>query len=104
GSLSLGQIQEVCRGLTKNIRCGNSLIAQDYFSGKPVYPFNADERRKVNPFDWDKAFPEIMKAGGFDIVIGAPPPYRPFAVQARDRKSTRLNSSHRCISYAVFCL
>ena len=25
-------------------------------------------------------------------------------VQNGDRKSTRLNSSHRCISYAVFCL
>src|SRR5437762_4198647 len=25
-------------------------------------------------------------------------------LRARDRKSTRLNSSHRCISYAVFCL
>src|SRR5437879_4768992 len=25
-------------------------------------------------------------------------------VAKRDRKSTRLNSSHRCISYAVFCL
>src|SRR5437879_11999925 len=24
--------------------------------------------------------------------------------QPGDRKSTRLNSSHRCISYAVFCL
>src|SRR5437762_10546708 len=24
--------------------------------------------------------------------------------QELDRKSTRLNSSHRCISYAVFCL
>src|SRR5437879_2340747 len=24
--------------------------------------------------------------------------------QRSDRKSTRLNSSHRCISYAVFCL
>src|SRR5437762_4596546 len=24
--------------------------------------------------------------------------------ELRDRKSTRLNSSHRCISYAVFCL
>src|SRR5437764_7449403 len=24
--------------------------------------------------------------------------------QGKDRKSTRLNSSHRCISYAVFCL
>src|SRR5437879_9404477 len=30
----------------------------------------------------------------------------PFAIDERlvDRKSTRLNSSHRCISYAVFCL
>src|SRR5437879_11450217 len=26
------------------------------------------------------------------------------AAIALDRKSTRLNSSHRCISYAVFCL
>src|SRR5437764_9679456 len=25
-------------------------------------------------------------------------------LQNKDRKSTRLNSSHRCISYAVFCL
>src|SRR5437762_6850982 len=25
-------------------------------------------------------------------------------VGVQDRKSTRLNSSHRCISYAVFCL
>src|SRR5437762_11155681 len=24
--------------------------------------------------------------------------------QAEDRKSTRLNSRHRCISYAIFCL
>src|SRR5437879_6922234 len=29
-----------------------------------------------------------------------PPPRPP----TPDRKSTRLNSSHRCISYAVFCL
>src|SRR5437762_8087020 len=28
----------------------------------------------------------------------------PRPVQILDRKSTRLNSSHRCISYAVFCL
>src|SRR5437762_7033233 len=34
-------------------------------------------------------------------------PYQPWLaalVKERDRKSTRLNSSHRCISYAVFCL
>src|SRR5437879_9488618 len=29
------------------------------------------------------------------------PPWLP---EDGDRKSTRLNSSHRCISYAVFCL
>src|SRR5437762_7967701 len=28
----------------------------------------------------------------------------PVGSSHRDRKSTRLNSSHRCISYAVFCL
>src|SRR5690348_17739863 len=37
-----------------------------------------------------------------------PPPLRPRphprACAARDRKSTRLNSSHPSISYAVFCL
>src|ERR1017187_854972 len=27
-----------------------------------------------------------------------------YASEYADRKSTRLNSSHRCISYAVFCL
>src|SRR3712207_7941097 len=30
--------------------------------------------------------------------------YRAIEAQARDRKSTRLNSSHANISYAVFCL
>src|SRR5437762_5566662 len=28
----------------------------------------------------------------------------PDTIERQDRKSTRLNSSHRCISYAVFCL
>src|SRR2546421_1551104 len=31
-------------------------------------------------------------------------PACPFAVETKDRKSTRLNSSHDQISYAVFCL
>src|SRR5258708_31066194 len=32
------------------------------------------------------------------------PPRRIITAQVRDRKSTRLNSSHQIISYAVFCL
>lgn len=84
GIPSPGQIREVRECLTKTIRCGNALIAPDYFFGKPEYPFNADERRKVNPFDWNEAFSPILDEGGFDVVIGAPPPYRPFKILARE--------------------
>src|SRR5438034_7895966 len=43
-------------------------------------------------------------------AIRWPPGFRPYPgetgmrIAARDRKSTRLNSSHTVISYAVFCL
>src|SRR5437762_9369014 len=39
---------------------------------------------------------------GVIAVASQPAVQRPQRQQ--DRKSTRLNSSHRCISYAVFCL
>ena len=32
-----------------------------------------DDIRRINVFDWEKEFPEIMKSGGFDAVIGNPP-------------------------------
>src|SRR5947208_7683074 len=35
---------------------------------------------------------------------GSRAPRRPGPPRGRDRKSTRLNSSHQIISYAVFCL
>src|SRR2546426_4916660 len=38
-----------------------------------------------------------------DTAVGAPTP-RSLASSQTDRKSTRLNSSHLVISYAVFCL
>jgi adenine-specific DNA methylase len=57
--------------LDKNIKCGNSLIGPDYFTGQ-LMP-DADELRRVNPFDWQKEFPDAMQAGGFDAVIGNPP-------------------------------
>src|SRR5437763_3838682 len=37
------------------------------------------------------------------ILRAASTPTTPL-LNSSDRKSTRLNSSHRCISYAVFCL
>src|SRR5437762_14235939 len=38
-----------------------------------------------------------------DLGHGLWQPVEALGKWARDRKSTRLNSSHRCISYAVFC-
>src|SRR5436189_3753336 len=40
---------------------------------------------------------------GYGPPTSLPPNFSVTAPSA-DRKSTRLNSSHRCISYAVFCL
>jgi hypothetical protein len=57
--------------LGRNVKCGNSLIGPDYFSGQLIP--DEDEMRRVNPFDWNAEFQEIMKTGGFDVVIGNPP-------------------------------
>ena len=60
--------------LDANVKCGNSLIGSDYFDvGQTFLSVDEDERRCVNPFDWEVEFEEIMKAGGFDAVIGNPP-------------------------------
>ena len=32
-----------------------------------------EERQRVNPFDWQRAFQQVFKQGGFDAVIGNPP-------------------------------
>src|SRR5258708_10262936 len=40
----------------------------------------------------------------FDTPVHQCPPRRRCVPPSRDRKSTRLNSSHQIISYAVFCL
>ncbi len=57
--------------LANNIKCGNSLIGPDYFSGRLIP--DPDEMKRVNPFDWNREFPDAMKSGGFDCVIGNPP-------------------------------
>jgi type I restriction-modification system DNA methylase subunit len=56
--------------LGSNIKCGNSLIGPDFYQGNLLDP---EEIYRINPFDWEKEFPEIIKRGGFDAVIGNPP-------------------------------
>jgi hypothetical protein len=70
GQLSLG-VTRILPDLGHNIRCGNSLIGWDYFHGQLLA--DEEEIRRVNPFDWQQAFPEVFAVGGFDAVIGNPP-------------------------------
>jgi len=59
--------------LADNIKCGNSLIGPDFYEGKQLSLIDKEERYRINAFDWNAEFPEIMSAGGFDAVIGNPP-------------------------------
>src|SRR3712207_7239577 len=52
---------------------------------------------RVGRFDWDFDGCPHVGGGLATAQTGA-------GIRARDRKSTRLNSSHANISYAVFCL
>jgi adenine-specific DNA-methyltransferase len=56
--------------LNKNIVFGNSLIGTDILEGQLFEPV---EERKLNPLDFKQAFPQIMKNGGFDAIVGNPP-------------------------------
>ena len=57
--------------LADNVKCGNSLIGPDYFTGQMI--LDPEEMKRVNAFEWNAEFPEAMKAGGFDCLIGNPP-------------------------------
>jgi len=59
--------------LGNNIKCGNSLIGPDFYQQPQMSLLDDEERLRINVFDWRAEFPEIMKAGGFDAVIGNPP-------------------------------
>ncbi|MBW1963360.1 MAG: Eco57I restriction-modification methylase domain-containing protein [Deltaproteobacteria bacterium] len=59
--------------LSGNIKCGNSLIGPDFYEHQQMGLFDQEQIYKINAFDWSAEFPEIIKNGGFDAVIGNPP-------------------------------
>lgn len=59
--------------LGNNIKCGNSLIGPDFYEYQQMSLLDEEERYRINVFDWQTEFPEIMQSGGFDAVIGNPP-------------------------------
>lgn len=89
--------------LADNIKCGNSLIGPDCYDGRQLTMFDDEERQRINVFDWDAAFPKVMKAGGFDAVIGNPPYGALFAEQDSSYLQRQFEATTRDLdSYCLF--
>src|SRR5690625_6558665 len=73
------------RRKTRQVKVGSVMVGSDH-------PVSVQSMTTTQTTDIDATLQQIaeLTASGCDIV--------------RDRKSTRLNSSHVAISYAVFCL
>ncbi len=65
--------------LSGNVKCGNSLIGPDFYDMQAqgqqtsFLALDDEERYRINVFDWQAEFPQIMCDGGFEVVIGNPP-------------------------------
>src|SRR5437879_11223384 len=78
----------------------------------PLFPYTTLFRSQARPNVTGQIedFRAQLKILSVEVVTIQPPGMWWMAsamlasVTTSDRKSTRLNSSHRCISYAVFCL
>jgi len=65
--------ERVLPDLGNNIKCGNSLIGPDFYANQQMTLLDDEEIYRVNAFDWQVEFSDIMNNGGFDAVIGNPP-------------------------------
>ncbi|UCG16186.1 MAG: Eco57I restriction-modification methylase domain-containing protein [Phycisphaerales bacterium] len=92
-------LHELVPDLSRNIKCGNSLIGPDVYGDRQMSPLDDNERYRINAFDWHTEFPEVFTpnrareeaapcgplpdgrgsdrgvdtGSGFDVVIGNPP-------------------------------
>lgn len=60
--------------LDMHIRDGNSLVGKkEFYLKDDLGVFDDEKKEMINAFDWEEAFPEVFKTGGFDAVVGNPP-------------------------------
>ena len=85
-----GQPLSLLPNLTKNFKRGNSLIAEQAVASDSA-------------FDWQAEFPEAMKHGGFDVVIGNPPYERIQVMQANAPEAAEfLKANYRAAASGNF--
>ena len=74
--------ERVLPTLENNIKDGNSLIDTDFYANELDFGLE----KKIKPFNWQKAFPEVFNQGGFDVVIGNPP-YFSLDIVSKEQKN-----------------
>jgi hypothetical protein len=74
--------------LDPNIRCGNSLIAPDFYSARQTTLDSNELAMRVNVFDWRAEFPGVFERDnpGFDVVVGNPPYIPPELVADEEKR------------------
>src|SRR5437879_13690288 len=97
-----GDTQDIAGGLRFNVSAVDNLALLSVnltFSGGLIGTLDTTFLGQVKTYSVARpiTFPAAAGSGGNIMIVGR-------ATDGADRKSTRLNSSHRCISYAVFCL
>lgn len=65
--------QKVLPNLDDNIKCGNSLLDDDYFDFNKDAEDNDELLFKINPFNWEDEFPFLEDTNGFNAIVGNPP-------------------------------
>ncbi len=92
--------EKILPDMTKNIICGNSLIDHDILDGQL---FERNEERKLNPMSYEDKFPEIMRRGGFDAIVGNPPYGADFNQVTKDYLLRNYNAqNYQLDSYLIF--
>ncbi len=87
-----------------NIKCGNSLIGTDIYADVQATLDEPEVVKRINAFDWDREFLEIIQKGGFDAVIGNPPWGAEFSLYEQNyiRTHFKIATGRNLDSYALF--
>jgi hypothetical protein len=88
--------------LGSNVKCGNSLIGPDFYESQQVSFLDEEERYRLNVFDWQREFPEVMQDGGFDVVIGNPPYSAKQSLETKKLMALFDHVEYKCDPYAFF--
>ena len=89
--------QRILPDLGNNIKCGNSLIGPDFYDNEQMLLLDEEIQYRINVFDWNQGFSDVMRRGGFDCVIGNPP----YGASLDETQKAFFSSRFTCQSYQL---